>query len=74
MEVNQTVWPRPLQRSVITVLMAENCKLCEFYLRMYVVYGEGCCSPLVFINGLKLGLTRRAWVKKTVQGNKPTPP
>ena len=55
-----------VQRYVIKSLVAEKCKLCEIYERMYDVYGEVCFSKNIFTYGLNMGLQRWVWLGKTI--------
>ena len=45
------------QRSVIKYLLAEKCKPCEIYRRMYDVYGEECFSQENADKWVKHGFT-----------------
>ena len=54
------------QRSVILFLVAEKCKQCEIYRRMYDVCGKAYFNKKkkVFTYGLNMGLPLRVWVLK----------
>ena len=69
-EVIQNGWKlnRLEQRSVIKFLLAEKCKPCEIYRRLYNEYGEACLVKKMFTNALNMILSIQAWVKQTVHG------
>ena len=60
MVTNQTDSSRLEQRSVIKFLVAEKCKPCKIYWRMYDIYEEACFSTKMFTNGLNMGLLQQA--------------
>ena len=66
--VNLTEYSRLEQRSVMKFLMAENCKPCEIYRRIWEVYREAYFSIKMFTNMLNMSLPLQAQVKKKVQG------
>ena len=60
MPLNLTECSRLEQRSVIKFLVAEKCKSCEIYRRMFNVFGEASFSKKIFTNELNMGLPLRA--------------
>ena len=66
MTTYRTDYSRLEQRSVIKLLLAEECKQCEINRRMCHVYGKSCFSPKSITNWLNNGLPVWARGRKIV--------
>ena len=67
MVANTTVYTRLEQRSLIRFLVAEKCKPCEIYRRMYNVYRKAFLVQKIFTDELNMGLLLQSWRENVVE-------